>query len=222
MSSEPTLHERTYALLRQSLMEGHFKPGESLPIQRVTSAFGVSAMPAREAVRRLVAEGALEAPPNRTTRVPKLTTVHFEHLWQARVVLEGWATEQAAAVCTGPEVKQLRKINEQLRRTLQHGDIEKITDGNRLFHFAIYDLSRNPLVVGMIENLWVRSGPYIRALVETPFYAEMARARGYLHQHDAMLDALQRHKSRVAGDAMRADIASTLGAFRNLLKQAAH
>ncbi len=40
-------------------MHGEIGPGEALTLRGIASGFGVSMTPAREAVRRLVAEGAL-------------------------------------------------------------------------------------------------------------------------------------------------------------------
>jgi hypothetical protein len=52
-------HERLYRSLRQQVMHGELAPGQALTLRGIGKQFGVSMTPAREAVRRLVAEGAL-------------------------------------------------------------------------------------------------------------------------------------------------------------------
>ena len=52
-------HERVYRRLRQQVMHGELAPGQALTLRGLAKTFDVSTTPAREAVRRLVAEGLL-------------------------------------------------------------------------------------------------------------------------------------------------------------------
>ena len=57
--SEPAAHERLYRTLRGRILVGELPPGKPLTLRGIASEYGVSMTPAREAVRRLAAEGAL-------------------------------------------------------------------------------------------------------------------------------------------------------------------
>ena len=59
-----TLRDQIYTRLREAIMAGRFLPGQHLGIIALAEALNVSAMPVREALRQLVAEGALEMLPN--------------------------------------------------------------------------------------------------------------------------------------------------------------
>ena len=52
-------HDRVYRGLRTRIMHGEILPGQALTLRGIGKEFGVSMTPARESVRRLVAEGAL-------------------------------------------------------------------------------------------------------------------------------------------------------------------
>ena len=52
-------HDRVYRGLRARIMHGEILPGQALTLRGIGTEFGVSMTPARESVRRLVAEGAL-------------------------------------------------------------------------------------------------------------------------------------------------------------------
>ena len=52
-------HERLYRALRARIMHGEIAPGQALTLRGLGKEFGVSMTRAREAMRRLVAEGAL-------------------------------------------------------------------------------------------------------------------------------------------------------------------
>ena len=52
-------HDFVYRTLRSNIMYGVILPGQAMTLRGLGQQFGVSMTPAREAVRRLVAEGAL-------------------------------------------------------------------------------------------------------------------------------------------------------------------
>src|SRR5690606_26080621 len=62
-----------YRELRNAIMSGAIMPGTTVTIRALAKALGTSQMPAREALRRLVAEHALEMLPNRTVKLPVVT-----------------------------------------------------------------------------------------------------------------------------------------------------
>ncbi len=84
-----TLEQQVYDSLRAELMGGRFLPGEKLSLRKVAVANGVSPMPAREAFKRLLSEGALQLLPNRTITVPRLFIEDFRHLMRVRAMIEG-------------------------------------------------------------------------------------------------------------------------------------
>ncbi len=63
-----TLHERAYDEVKKAIMGGAIAPGEPMTIRALAKALGTSVMPVREALRRLVAERALELLPNARLR----------------------------------------------------------------------------------------------------------------------------------------------------------
>ena len=91
-----TLGDRAYAQLSELLISGRMAPGEKLSLRQTAEVLGVSIMPVREAVSRLVADGALEVTPNRAVRVGVMTAAQFRDLTQARVAIEGHTAALAA------------------------------------------------------------------------------------------------------------------------------
>ncbi|KAG1244152.1 hypothetical protein G6F65_021971 [Rhizopus arrhizus] len=66
-----TVADQIYQQTRQLLMSGAVPPGEKITLRGLAAALNTSPMPVREAVNKLVAEGALEMLPSRGLRVPK-------------------------------------------------------------------------------------------------------------------------------------------------------
>ncbi len=88
-----TLSRDVYTQLRDLLVSGQMMPGEQISLRNIAAALGVSVMPVREAVHRLVAEQALELTPNRALRVPRMSVSQFEEITKIRIELEGLATQ---------------------------------------------------------------------------------------------------------------------------------
>src|SRR5690349_255429 len=58
-----TLVEQAYQALREAITKGKFPPGAALSIRSLAQAMGTSAMPIRDSLQRLAAEGALVLAP---------------------------------------------------------------------------------------------------------------------------------------------------------------
>jgi DNA-binding GntR family transcriptional regulator len=67
------LREQAFVSLREAIVSGSLAPGATLVIDDLAATFGLSTMPVREAVKRLVADGLVEELPRRAHRVARLT-----------------------------------------------------------------------------------------------------------------------------------------------------
>ena len=91
-----TLQERVYNRLASLILDGDIPPGRLVTIQSLAEAFGVSAMPVREALKRLTASNALTVVSGRSIGVPPITLERFTDLRNVRREIEGAATAWAA------------------------------------------------------------------------------------------------------------------------------
>jgi len=158
-----SLNEAVYQALSNKLMHGEYRAGQVLGIQYLADALGTSTMPVREALRRLVAQQGLEPLRNGTTRVPLITKARLNDIRRARVLIEGMVTEWAGpclASQTLAELGQLAREITQARRTRK--GVASSLEKNRIFHFTIYGAAQSPVMLAMIESLWLQSGAYLR------------------------------------------------------------
>src|SRR3990170_3638999 len=134
-----TLGGRVYNQLRDFLMVGGVQPGEKITLRELTSAFGTSLMPVREAVQRLAAEGALEALPNRAIRVPLMTKGRVQEILHIRLTLEGMAVEQAAQRIQPDVIRHLETLNDAFNEEMRtRHESARMFRANKELHFAIY------------------------------------------------------------------------------------
>ncbi len=211
--SRDTLQDQAYNKLREALMTGVIAPGQNLTLRATAEVMGTSPMPVRDAVRRLEIEHALVARSNRTLGVPEMTYASLIELRDVRVMLEGMATERAALRITAEELAEIDGHYHELAAAAEAGDSSAYLRANWAFHSAIYRASRLQLVVSMIEPTWMRVGPYIRLML--PDRGSLVKSLG---NHLHALDALRRHDSAAARQAITQDIMNSAEGLANLLR----
>ncbi len=207
-----TLQEGAYSQLRESLRSGRFTPGMTISIREAASALGTSPMPVRGALQRLEVEGALVANgPRRVLKIAELAPQELEELRDIRIELEGLAAARAAKLVSHAGIANIKTQLELMSRAASAGDVDAYVSANWAFHSAVYSASRMHRLVGMIETLWLRVGPYVRLMM--PDKAHMMES---IPHHEDLLRALQSRDARAARHAIRRDIedaATTLLAY---------
>jgi DNA-binding GntR family transcriptional regulator len=196
------LEEAAYRRLRQALVEGVFSPGEKLSIRRIAEALGTSPMPARAALRRLAAEQAVDALPSGTVLVPRLTRDAFREMSAIRAELEPLAIRLAAPRLDVALLDQLDPVIAEHDAARASGRPDVFLRKDREFLFGLYRQAGAPMLLGMIEALWLRRGP----LFWEARWALMARPPEAAHRHEAILAALRRGDGEGAAEELRIEI----------------
>ncbi|MGQ7247890.1 GntR family transcriptional regulator [Halomonas sp. V046] len=160
--SPDTASTRLHRALRLRLCEGEFTPGEVISIRGVAAEYGTSAMPAREALRWLVTEGALVFSDSRKIIVPHLSRGRFEEVLFARRNLETEVARQAFANITDADIGVLEALDEGINTAISAADLQSYMRNNHRFHFHIYRLSGSTVLLPLVEILWLQYGPSMR------------------------------------------------------------
>jgi len=199
--SRSTLNEEVYEQLKHALISGKIAPGSTMTIRSLASSFGISVMPVREALRRLVAEHVLIILPNRSVALPVFTKERFNEITRIRTSLEGLAAEAGSINLTPDMIERMAHMT-RLMESKTAGDHADILAWNREFHFTLYRASNMTMLVKMIETLWLQAGPLLH--LQQRVFAEK-ETPVYVHHHRA-LRAIASHKPKQVRDAIVADI----------------
>jgi DNA-binding GntR family transcriptional regulator len=210
-----TLQSQAYLQLRKAVMGGVFKPGTVITIRAAAEALGTSPMPVRAALQRLETEGALVARGSkRTLEIPALTAEEYNELRDIRIAMEGLAAERAVANITAEELETVERNCEAMQAAAEAGDLEAYVRSNWDFHLSIYRSSHMETLVGMIEGLWLRVGPYVRFMM--PDRDSLVAS---MPDHWNMLEAIKRRDHEAARRAIADDIGHSAV---NLVKMLQH
>lgn len=203
VENEP-LHEKVYREIVRALVSGEFEPGQKLTSRKLAQELGTSDMPVRAALMRLQALQALKSLPNGSLEVPQMTASTFTQLTDARLVVEGAATERAAVHVNGNNLRTIRRLSEELTAAAKAGDIQKYLAANYNFKFSIYHHCGNAPLLFLIETLWMQIGPFLRHFGDS-LNGKLADILEMDYHEDA-LEALVQGDAARARDAIIRDI----------------
>jgi DNA-binding GntR family transcriptional regulator len=206
-----TVQEQVYRQLKELILDGEVEPGSTVTIQGLADAFGVSAMPVREALHRLTAAQALTVVAGRSVGIPPLSVARLEDLRRVRGEVEGLAAEWAAANATPDTLARLDGLIARMENFTAGADRKPFVPANREFHFTVYRAAGSESLLAVIEPLWLQIGPYLSLLRGS---GNWRTANG---QHRAVRDALGRSDGAAARRALRADIDEAAAILARLL-----
>lgn len=195
-----TVQEKVYQQLRRAIVQGQLDPGHELTLRGLADMLGVSPMPVRDAIRRLVAERALQKHPNRRLTVPTMTPQKFSEICRARIALEPEAAVHALPGIDQHRLDLLIRLDEECGVAMAKGEVEQYMQKNQAFHFSLYDSVPQPAFMSMIESLWLQFGPFMRSVVGRWGTAHV------IDQHEEALKAIKLGRPGALRKAIRADI----------------
>jgi DNA-binding GntR family transcriptional regulator len=160
----PSAHDRVYRTLRTRIMHGEIEPGQALTLRGIGAEFGVSMTPAREAVNRLVAEGALTMSNSGRVSTPEPGNERIEELAALRALIETELASRALPRAHLALIDRLQAINGTIAEAVSKGDAVNYIKRNLEFHRTLYLRAQAPAMLAMAETVWLQLGPTMRSL----------------------------------------------------------
>ena len=197
-------HDRVYRALRARIMHGELPPAEALTLRGIGKMFDVSMTPAREAVRRLAAEGAVVVSSSGRVTTPELSNDRIEELASIRAMLEPELASRALPRAHFALIERLETINQSVSQMAARGDASGYIRTNLEFHRTLYLRAQAPAILALTETVWLQLGPTMRAL-----YGKLNRSEPPYH-HKLILAALKAGDEPGLRLAVRADVTQGL------------
>jgi DNA-binding GntR family transcriptional regulator len=197
-------HDRIYRGLRTRIMHGDLPPGQALTLRGIGREYGVSMTPAREALRRLVAEGALFLSSSGRVSTPELSNERIEELAALRALIEVELASRALPRAHIALIDRMTSINGTIADAVAMRDAVGYIRLNLEFHRTLYLRAQAPAMLAMAETVWLQLGPTMRAL-----YGRLRRTEPP-HYHRLILAALKAGDEPGLRLAVRSDVTQGL------------
>ncbi|MCQ0090800.1 GntR family transcriptional regulator [Roseovarius sp. M141] len=197
--SRESLGDAIYDRVSQDLVRGKLRPNQRITIRGLAEALGTSSTPVRDAVQRLLQDDALVQRSVRDVRVPVPSAAQYLEIASIRRELEGLAAARAAEVATSRGITRLTRLTERNQEAITAARWTQAAELNQQFHFALAEIARMPVLLGVLTRLWLRMGPLIAG------YYSGAQV-DMIHQHHVLIAALEARDPDAARAALYQDI----------------
>jgi DNA-binding GntR family transcriptional regulator len=196
----PLVHDQITRTLRNSIVQGRFRPRQRLVEEDLARELDVSRVPVRRALAQLVSEGLLEKVPYKGTFVVELTSEDLREIYTVRCALEMAAVELLSHACTEEILDELRSLIEEMEQLNLTGDVWHLVDVEARFHGALCHLSGN----GRLYAAWSELDSQLQSFFATDFKYQKDPHIAFGHRH--IVDCIEAGDPSAARAAIRKHI----------------
>lgn len=202
-----TLIERSYARLRDDIVEGRLGPGEKLRVEHLKARYEVGAGTLREAITRLVSDALVVAEGQRGFRVAPMTLADLEDLTRLRLHIEIDALRQSMRRGDAAWRAQLQQAYDELshfEQPIRPDQSASWEQRNDRFHEALIAACDSPWTLKVLRLLSRHSERYRRCAIG------LAESRRDVHaEHRQIFEMVMSGQEARAALALEAHICAT-------------
>ncbi len=189
---EVSLVDRLVSLIHDAIIDGELEPGSHIGIKKLSDVYGVSMIPVREALARLLATGLVRAENNRGYFVASQPTAsEFRQFIEARELIESAVIGFGFDNATPKDIKRLRSLNEKMRKLSVSKKEVRMSDWhqlNKAFHDTLVGLARNSYLSNYYSGTAFAN---VHFQLVRSYPVEFTSLEKLVRQHDTMIDALE-------------------------------
>ena len=148
-----TLKDHVYEFMLEEIKKGNLNPGEKLSEKMICDKMGVSRTPVREALIQLSNEGLLEKEPRKGFIVRKFTSREVREVYRIIGALESLAVETAVENLKEEDIKEMKKIVEEIDRVVEDENFDEYYKLREKFHLIYIQACDNNMLSKMINRL---------------------------------------------------------------------
>jgi len=193
-----TKNRYVYEEIKESILNGEYKPGERLKVETLAFQFGVSETPIREALRVLQGEGLLKVETSKEISVTKMKLDELQDMLKVRFELEIIATKYAIENISPEDIDVIEEHLKKEKDCIISKDFKNYWKLNRVFHRLIYEKSNNKYLNKIIFELWDKTERARLVFLLIPQSIQKSFA-----QHMEILEALKIKNKELASSLMR-------------------
>jgi DNA-binding GntR family transcriptional regulator len=153
LQERKSLGQHVFDNLKQAIIKGNIAPGEWLVESHIAQMLGISRTPVREAIHKLERERLIERQPRGGFTVLGFNREDIEETFGIRSVLEGYAARLATDKHRPKELDALEKKIDKFQECLSRKKMEALPEINTEFHDLLYELSKSPRLIHIINGL---------------------------------------------------------------------
>jgi DNA-binding GntR family transcriptional regulator len=159
--SERTLSDEAAERLRSAIRKGGLPPGTRLVERELAERLGVSRVPIREAIQKLVEEGLVKKIPHRGTFVYAPSREELEEIASLRVVLERFVVERVMAHWQPYHEAYLKEVTQAMRDAASQENHQRVFELDTEFHRVLWEIADHSLLLEVVSDLRSRLSRFL-------------------------------------------------------------
>jgi DNA-binding GntR family transcriptional regulator len=214
-SPKVALTERVYGAVKESLLDGAYKPGDAVVVEKISADLRVSRQPVMDALKRLSMEGFVTIVPQVGCYVRIYSPDEMQDFFKLVAAGEALVAELAARRATAENLLSLKIISGQIATIAKTRKSAKEKAGlyralNRRLHLEIARAARSPSIAELVATLGDRTEFFIASAMRPIFFERLQQAH---KEHEDIIAAIEAGDGDRASRVMRTHI---LGIARRL------
>lgn len=189
--------EKIYQKMLKAIVEHQLPPGERLPEDKLSEAFGVSRTGIRKVLQRLAIERFVVIQPNKGAQVSRPSRQEAEEVLDSRITLEPLLLGEISDNWDLKVSQRFRDMVAQEKQAEQDGDLARSIQLTAKFHYELAHMGNNSVLAEFIEQLCYRSSLVIAA------YGTRESVSCDCGDHLELIDLLDTHQVDKAQQWMR-------------------
>jgi len=191
------LYEEVADLIREKIFTHELAPGSWIDEKSLTTQFGISRTPLREAIKVLASEGLITMKIRRGAYVTEVDKQEIAQIFQVIALLEGNACKVVANSATDQQLEILDGIHLRLEKAAADRDIDRFFELNQEFHDKIQEISGNRWMRKVITDL-----RQVLKLQRRNSLTKLGRLEQSLQEHRQILSAIIARNGDLAQELM--------------------
>ncbi len=191
------LYQDVAERLRHQIFSRELEPGSWIDEQKLSTEYGISRTPLREALKVLAAEGLVTMKVRRGAYVTEMSTTDVAQVYHLMALLESDAAGIVASKATAAQLADLQALHDKLEKQVRQRDAFFAT--NEQFHLLLLDVAGNRWSAQIVQDL-----RKVMKLNRHLSLFKQGRLAESLAEHGAVMAAISARNSPEATRLMRA------------------
>src|SRR5260221_2224430 len=187
----PRLAQEVFRRLHEAISTGEIAPGTRLVERDIAEQLGVSRMPVRTAIEKLIEYGFATKEPHHVAYVHRFSFKELDEVYSVRVALEQLVVEYALAHWSPDAYQTLRDIVDEMSEPSHDSTIntsQNVVALDRRFHETLWLLTEHQLVIETVAGLRSRISRFLAEATEALSDQAMEE---HIQTHYRLLDVFQ-------------------------------
>lgn len=191
-----TITEIIYDYVKNSIINGQFKPGQRLHEKEIAAQFQVSTTPVREAFQRLFAEKYIVINARKDVVVASVSIEELRDFFEVVRVLDALASKKAISQLTSEDIKELKEMTKRLGKYYREKKIAEYVAENLKIHYKIWSACGNKYLHQFLVKMGEKYAFYGNQLIFMTFKKETAERPSFMDSshkdHLDIMDAIEK------------------------------